>query len=168
MQQLKLIIILGITSAVEIEYEAELPAECIEILEELDEIHFGQEIPENISKRLNSTIRQHKEKINQLKEAYTNMEENSKRHQCVDTQFFEEQQKIIDEMTGERVRRSRKKWFNNMQALYQQVQQEQESDKDSSGTDSMEIDENENNNNLQNDIDITTTKNKHDKDEISD
>ena len=104
----------GITEAVQMETEAQLPQTCITILDELDTIQFGDEIVESIDVRLNGLLNVEKNRLQQVQDAYNALDDEHRRHSSIDDAALEEQQRQIDETISKKVRRTRAAFFNEL------------------------------------------------------
>ena len=112
----------GITKTLEMNIESQLPELCIDILEDLDTMEFGDALPESIDNRINGLRKEHAERLKLLRNAYLALSEEERRHQGVDLDLFTQEQAAIDKITGRRVRRSRANWFIQEQKLFNQIQ----------------------------------------------
>lgn len=111
----------GITHSIEMIDESKLPEKAINILENIDQIKFGDKIPDTIDNNINGLLKQHQQRIQLMKKAYEELPEEAKRHQCVDPDLFTQQQQAINNITSQKIGRRRGQWFIDIQNVYDNI-----------------------------------------------
>ena len=80
----------GVTEGLLAAKESELPESCIDFLNEIDDIHFNDDIYCDLEDRVNSGVADYDQKFDQLLTSYNNLTEEEKRHQHVDIELLQD------------------------------------------------------------------------------